>query len=39
MTLELIRASYSVPLTFFTPSMRSSGRKRERARAREIREG
>ena len=38
MTLELIRASYSLPLTFFTPSMRSSGRKRERARARETRE-
>ena len=32
MTLELIRASYSLPLTFFTPSLRSSGRKRELAR-------
>ena len=33
MTLELIRASYRLPLTFFTPSLRSSGRKRELARA------
>ena len=32
MTLELIRASYSLPLTFFTPSLRSSGQKRELAR-------
>ena len=39
MTLELIRASYSLPLTFFTPSLRSSGRKRELARDGDTRGG